>query len=262
MSSDEPLTRDRYRDLVRSADGDPGERPAPWYKERPAELIAQTASLSLAERGLLATMRWACWLKGSLPVDSARIGTELAVNPRTIRAHLTHGVMRNFCEIRDESTGQRRLVCLELEQQRERLIAMRAAQSMGGVKGAAIRYGRVKPGTKPSQQARLTQDAARSEEVGLTQESPLTSRSRSSSLEEEKTKPLNPSDEENDMPDETRKQEQQPQPGGNDYEPELTNWHRREAARLGIERLPDEPAWQFAGRISRAFLQRSATGTA
>ena len=106
-------------------------RPPPAFQEYATDTLAnrQFRLLSLPERGLRATMRMECWANGMIPCSAEELALFLNLNPADVQRNLTDGVLSYF----EEKNGN--LSCPELEEQRERLMAQRAAQIKGGKKG-------------------------------------------------------------------------------------------------------------------------------
>jgi len=126
-----------------------GKRQPPAFQEYAADLLALEAirTMSMAERGLLATMRWACWVNDELPADRRQLARVLGVDLRTLRAHLTRQVCAFFApKPGDES----RLICPELAEQKLRLIARRERLSEAGREGREKQLlGRTTPQATP-----------------------------------------------------------------------------------------------------------------
>ena len=106
-------------------------RPPPAYQEYASDTLTnkQFRLLSLPERGLRDTMRMECWANGTIPCSAKELALFLNLNPADVQRNLTTGVLSYF----EEHDGN--LSCPELEEQRERLMAQRAAQTSGGKKG-------------------------------------------------------------------------------------------------------------------------------
>jgi len=106
-------------------------RRPPAFQEYATDTLADRSfrMLSLAERGLRTTMRMECWANETIPCSPKELALFLNLNPADVQINLTSGVLSYF----DENDGN--LSCPELEGQRERLMAQRAAQSTGGKKG-------------------------------------------------------------------------------------------------------------------------------
>ncbi len=90
--------------------------------------------MSLAERGLLYTLRNECWVNRRLPSDPARLARVLGYPVDEIQTSLPR--VMDFFEIQGES-----LVCPELENYRTYQDARRARMSEGGKKSAEKRKG-------------------------------------------------------------------------------------------------------------------------
>lgn len=106
-------------------------RDAPAYQEFAASMMARMSyrQMSLAERGLLYTLRNECWVNRKLPSDPAKLARVLGYVEDDIRSTLP-GVME-FFEVKSEE-----LVCPELEKYRHYQDARRERMSEGGKKSA------------------------------------------------------------------------------------------------------------------------------
>lgn len=108
-------------------------RDAPAYQEYAAAMLAQLPfrSSSLAERGLLYTMRLECWVNGMLPADPKSLARVLGYPVEEV-AGLLGGVMVFF----HAENGF--IVCPELDDYRAHLEERKRRQSEGGKTGAAL----------------------------------------------------------------------------------------------------------------------------
>jgi len=108
------------------------KRDAPAYQEYSANLMARIdyRAMSLAERGLLYTLRNECWVNRQVPSDIHKLARILGYDPAEVQANLP-AVMPFFA-----SEGAY-LVCPELDDYREKLDLRREQQSQGGKQGAA-----------------------------------------------------------------------------------------------------------------------------
>jgi uncharacterized protein YdaU (DUF1376 family) len=106
-------------------------RDAPAYQEFAASMMARMSyrQMSLAERGLLYTLRNECWVNRKMPSDPAKLARVLGYVVDDIRSTLP-GVME-FFEVQGEE-----LVCPELEKYRHYQDARRERMSEGGKKSA------------------------------------------------------------------------------------------------------------------------------
>lgn len=231
----------------------------PWFKERVEGLLADPAirDMELDELGFVALARWHYWRAGctGFPADPRGIAREIGLDPRRLVPRLMGALMTQFS--RDPANDER-LICRDLDEQFETLIASRRRQSEGGREGRARQLTRVNPapesGVNPASEIRGQPRAEVEVEVETEKEEARPNGEPRGSDER------NPDREGEEAMSEERKQIDQPRQ--QDAEPELTAWHKREATRLGIERQPDEPAWAYAGRIARAHTQRGASGSA
>ena len=88
--------------------------------------------MSLAERGLLYTMRLECWENQSVPLLSNGLAKYLGFNHQDVSTALSTNVITYF----NDSGGS--YVCPELEDYRQHLNEQKQKKSAGGKKGAAI----------------------------------------------------------------------------------------------------------------------------
>ena len=75
-------------------------RDAPSYQEYPASIMAKLdyRTMSLAERGLLYTMRLECWVNERLPADPARLAKVLGYATEEVKQALP-AVLSFFSEL-------------------------------------------------------------------------------------------------------------------------------------------------------------------
>jgi uncharacterized protein YdaU (DUF1376 family) len=108
------------------------KRDAPAYQEYSANLMARIdyRAMSLAERGLLYTLRNECWVNRQVPADVHKLARILGYDPAEVQATLP-AVMPFF------AMQGAHLVCPELDDYREKLDLRREQQSQGGKQGAA-----------------------------------------------------------------------------------------------------------------------------
>lgn len=109
-------------------------RPPPAYQEYAASMIADQRfrAMSLAERGLLYTMRIECWVNHSLPRAPERLAKVLGLDIAELEQCLA-AVMTFFTVDRDQ------IISPDLESYREHLGRIRQKKSEGGKKSAANR---------------------------------------------------------------------------------------------------------------------------
>lgn len=114
-------------------------RPPPAFQEYAASIMAETRYrvLTLAQRGLLMTLRLECWVNKQLPADYATLARVLGFTDDEIRQALPAVI--SYFEIKD---GQ--LICTDLENYRAHLQSVKEKQAKGGKQGAAITNGRRK----------------------------------------------------------------------------------------------------------------------
>jgi hypothetical protein len=105
-------------------------RRPPGFMEYGSDLLTleRVKLMSLAERGLLATMRWYIWSNDSLPADPKMMARLLGLEPEELRAALTDRVLSFFEAMKGDPT---RLVCPELAAQMTRLLWRRDRQAAG-----------------------------------------------------------------------------------------------------------------------------------
>lgn len=120
-------------------------RDAPAYQEYAAAMLAKVdfRTMTLAERGLLYTMRLECWVNSSLPSDSAKLAKIIGFDRDDVIAALP-SVIAFF----SDDGGV--ITCPELENYRSYLASIRAAQSEGGKRTQAQKKG---SGKKPATSA-------------------------------------------------------------------------------------------------------------
>ncbi|MDP2786186.1 MAG: hypothetical protein Q8O38_16580 [Sulfurimicrobium sp.] len=108
-------------------------RPPPAFQEYAAATMASThyRVMSLAERGLMYSMRLECWVNTGLPENPATIAKILGFSFEDVKAALP-GVMPLFAN----HGGM--IICPELEDYRAHLKGIREKQSNGGKRGAEI----------------------------------------------------------------------------------------------------------------------------
>jgi hypothetical protein len=95
--------------------------------------------MSLAERGLLATLRWYVWANDTLPRDPTQLARVLGLEEPAAREALTDRVLKFFSPCVD---NEDRLHCPELSAQMEKLRKRRADLAEFGSKGGAKSLGR------------------------------------------------------------------------------------------------------------------------
>jgi len=107
------------------------KRPAPAYQEFASDILAnaQYRMMSLAERGLLDTMRKECWVNGSIPASSVDISAYLKFDEVEVQKLLSKKVLSFFTQIDDH------LVCHELEGYRANLEERNRKIAEGGKRG-------------------------------------------------------------------------------------------------------------------------------
>jgi len=122
-------------------------RPPPAFQEYAANLMARTdfRILTLAQRGLLMTLRLECWVNQRLPSEPPTLARVLGFGSDEVRAALP-AIMPFFAS----DGGQ--LTCPELDDYRDHLQAITDKKAEGGKRGAAMTNGKRKAAeTKPAQ---------------------------------------------------------------------------------------------------------------
>jgi hypothetical protein len=111
--------------------------PLPGFLCRAAEELAteEWRELTLAERGLLHSLRLLCWSNGSAPGAPDAIARHIGVEKAEVRRAFTPAV-KNMFAVEDD-----RLVSPELEQERVRAAHHKRKLSEAGTRGAAAKYG-------------------------------------------------------------------------------------------------------------------------
>lgn len=107
-------------------------REAPAYMEYPASIMARMPyrQMTLAERGLLYTLRNECWVNTHMPSDPDKLARILGYSTEEIRSALSSNLME-FFEIQGET-----FFCPELEKYRCYQEARRRRMSEGGKRGS------------------------------------------------------------------------------------------------------------------------------
>lgn len=106
-------------------------RPAPAFQEYASDMLANSRyrTMSLAERGLLDTMRRECWVNGSVPKEPEELSALLGKSIAEIMPNLSIKVLSFFAERNDQ------LICPELDAYRINLEIRSKKMSEGGKKG-------------------------------------------------------------------------------------------------------------------------------
>jgi hypothetical protein len=104
-------------------------RPPPAYQEYASDMLANARyrTMSLAERGLMDTIRRECWLNGSVPKDPQTLAEYLG--KEGVIANLSNGVLSFFREWHDQ------LICPELDTYKTALADQKQRMSDGGRRG-------------------------------------------------------------------------------------------------------------------------------
>jgi len=109
----------------------PNLRPAPAFQEYASDLLAKREfrMMTLAERGLLMTMRLECWVNKSVPSSKSELALMLGLSEQEINCQLTSKVLDFFNQVGTN------LICTELEDYRQNQEATKVALSEGGRNG-------------------------------------------------------------------------------------------------------------------------------
>ena len=107
------------------------DRPAPAFQEYASDMLANAyyRTMSLAERGLLDTMRRECWVNGSIPKNPNDLADLLGKPAGEINLNLSIKVLHFFREHNDK------LTCPELDSYRANLADKKQRMSEGGSRG-------------------------------------------------------------------------------------------------------------------------------
>ena len=109
----------------------PNLRPAPAFQEYASDLLAKREfrMMTLAERGLLMTMRLECWVNKSVPSSKSELALMFGVSEQEMNFLLTSKVLSFFNQVGTN------LICTELESYRQNQEATKVALSEGGRNG-------------------------------------------------------------------------------------------------------------------------------
>lgn len=122
--------------------GDDSRRPPPAFQEYAHTMLSNDAwrSMTMAERGLLVTLRYECWANGSIAADTTLLSRVLHIESAALEAMFTTSV-RSFFRPCDQNAD--RLHCPELTQymgeQLKRRALQRASGAIGGQKSVETR---------------------------------------------------------------------------------------------------------------------------
>lgn len=106
-------------------------REPPAYQEYASSMLAkfEFRNLSLAQRGLLYTMRLECWVNGFLPCNEQQLARVLGITPQEVTSALP--ALKPFFNFTGES-----ITSPELDDYKKHLADRREKQSAGGKRGA------------------------------------------------------------------------------------------------------------------------------
>lgn len=109
-------------------------REPPAYQEYASDMLARREyrSMTLAERGLMDTLRRECWVNRTVPADPGLLAKILGYSTDEILAVLPN-VMPFFTKAGDD------LFCPELDEYRAYLAKVKNAKIEGGKRGADIK---------------------------------------------------------------------------------------------------------------------------
>ncbi len=121
-------------------------RDPPAYQEYAASTLANRnfRLMTLAERGLFHTLRLECWQNSQVPATINELAKYFGFDAGDIKGALSEKVKSFFSEENGLFT------CPELEDYRQHLKEIRANQSKGGKKGAAITNAKINKPRKPT----------------------------------------------------------------------------------------------------------------
>lgn len=113
-------------------------RKPPAYQEYAATILADKnfRLMTLAERGLLFSMRLECWQNGEVPSNEIELAKYLGYESPEINTSLTPRVKSFFTQ------NDNNFHSPELEDYRQHLVERKTKQSEGGKRGAAIVNGK------------------------------------------------------------------------------------------------------------------------
>lgn len=144
-------------------------RKPPAYPQYASDMLATEnyRLMTLAERGLLDTLRNQCWVSGSIPDDLDQLSRLTGTDKDELTRHMTLRV-RSFFE--PSSSESQRLVCPELVKERARMDEQRAERSRSGKKGAKAKWakekrGMAEPMAEPSARAVTSPEMSRAEKI-------------------------------------------------------------------------------------------------
>lgn len=114
-------------------------RDAPAYQEYAASMMARIEyrTMSLAERGLLYTMRLECWVNDKLPADTAKLARVLGFDADEVKKALP-AIMPFFAVVDDF------IISPELDAYKIHLYSVRKRMSEGGINSAKKRAGKLR----------------------------------------------------------------------------------------------------------------------
>lgn len=121
----------------------------PAYQEYPADILNNEIfmQLSMAQRGLLWTLRMFCWKNESIPAGYTNIATLAGISEKEA-CKLFDEKMHSFFELQyDKDSSNPRMINTDLEAYRREKIAARLKRSASGKQGADIRWNETNNGS-------------------------------------------------------------------------------------------------------------------
>ena len=111
----------------------------PAYQEYPADILNDVnfIQMSMAERGLLWTMRMLCWKNIHLPADNTTLAKVLMI-PEEILNSIIHPRVQDFFKV--DLNDPTKVFCPSLEDYRHEIQKRRERRSKAGKAGADARW--------------------------------------------------------------------------------------------------------------------------
>jgi hypothetical protein len=111
----------------------------PAYQEYPADILNDVnfIQMSMAERGLLWTMRMLCWKNICLPADNTTLAKVLMI-PEEILDSIIHPRVQDFFKV--DLNDPTKVICPSLEDYRFEILKRRERRSKAGKAGADARW--------------------------------------------------------------------------------------------------------------------------
>ena len=120
----------------------------PAYQEYPADILNNEIfmQLSMAQRGMLWTLRMYCWKNETIPAGFEDIGKLTGVSAKEASKLFDEKVGSFFKLQFDNEPGNVRMINTDLEAYRREKIAARLKRSASGKQGAEIRWNQTENG--------------------------------------------------------------------------------------------------------------------